>query len=145
LFWSGRYVSNDNDNESIFSDCIRYIKISKTWNGDKWFNWLSALNRFSNDLIDSQRLISTTNTVQALFARVGKVETGILEDDAWNPAIIADNAGDNVGDVAGMGADLHQPYYGSILGGAAVGAALFAGSDRHRYIGAFIIGIFLKK
>lgn len=40
----------------------------------------------------------------------GKNEWGLDEDDPRNPACIADNVGDNVGDVAGMGADLFGSF-----------------------------------
>jgi K(+)-stimulated pyrophosphate-energized sodium pump len=56
---------------------------------------------------------------------VGKVEAGIPEDHPLNPATIADN----VGDVAGMGADLFESYVGSIIGTMVLGLALMSAPE----------------
>ncbi len=83
---------------------------------------------------------------------VGKVEAGIPEDDPRNPAVIADNVGDNVGDVAGMGSDLFESYVGCIVS-ALLLAVVWGGNQALPYvlglvaagILASILGIFVVK
>ncbi len=55
---------------------------------------------------------------------VGKVEQGIPEDDPRNPAVIADQVGDNVGDIAGMGSDLFESYVDAIVSSSVIGLLL---------------------
>lgn len=55
---------------------------------------------------------------------VGKIEAGIPEDDPRNPGVIADNVGDNVGDVAGMGSDIFESYCGSIIATIAIASTM---------------------
>ncbi|KAJ9452585.1 putative K(+)-stimulated pyrophosphate-energized sodium pump [Diplonema papillatum] len=77
----------------------------------------------------------------ALFARVGggiytkaadvgadlcgKVDNALAEDSPKNPATIADCVGDNVGDVAGMGADLFESFVGAVVAACVMGAPEF--------------------
>jgi len=57
---------------------------------------------------------------------VGKIEAGIPEDDPRNPGVIADNVGDNVGDVAGMGSDIFESYCGAMIATIAIASTLSA-------------------
>ncbi len=65
---------------------------------------------------------------------VGKYEMGIKEDDARNPAIIADLVGDNVGDCAGRGADLFDSATSDAIGGMLLGLIIFLFIDEPIFI-----------
>lgn len=58
---------------------------------------------------------------------VGKIELSIPEDDIRNPAVIADQVGDNVGDCAGRGSDLFESLSDDYLTAMILGSTIFTG------------------
>jgi K(+)-stimulated pyrophosphate-energized sodium pump len=81
----------------------------------------------------------------ALFARVSggiyskaaafgndivcRVEAGIPFDNPRNPGVIASNAGVNIGDIAGIGADIFESFAGSVIAAITIGATLSVSSN----------------
>ena len=79
-----------------------------------------------NEMFESIAGYGLGGSLIALFGRVGggiytkaadvgsdlagKVVAGLPEDSPLNPGVIADNVGDNVGDIAGMGSDLFGSF-----------------------------------
>jgi len=75
---------------------------------------------------------------------VGKIELRIPEDDLRNPAVIADQVGDNVGDCAGRGSDLFESisddYITAMLLGALVLVPLGVVSEINAFMFPLMLG-----
>ncbi len=73
---------------------------------------------------------------------VGKIEVGIPEDDPRNPAVIADNVGDCVGDTVGMGADIYESYIGAMISAIILSISSTMYNQHHYQLFPFMLASF---
>lgn len=71
---------------------------------------------------------------------VGKIEHRIPEDDPRNPAVIADQVGDNVGDCAGRGSDLFESISDDYVTAMLLGSLLLRAEGGSAYLFPLALG-----
>jgi K(+)-stimulated pyrophosphate-energized sodium pump len=71
---------------------------------------------------------------------VGKIEQRIPEDDPRNPAVIADQVGDNVGDCAGRGSDLFESISDDYVTAMVLSSLLFASLGTNALVFPLLLG-----
>jgi H(+)-translocating pyrophosphatase len=129
---------------AIINVALAIFGISSIFLGIYFFLWLRMSNQFIELPYESIPLLlvgfSFGASFVAMFAQlgggiytkaadvgadlIGKIEMGIQEDDARNPAVIADLVGDNVGDCAGQAADLFESISAEIISAMILGCTL---------------------
>jgi len=104
----------------LFGLSILFIIYYGMWQGTSEDYLARAINVLSGFSLGASSIALFASVGGGIYTKAadvgadlaGKVYEGIPEDDPRNPATITDNVGDNVGEVAGMGANLIESYVG---------------------------------